>query len=123
MAQWLFFMAGGLTAIWCLVHAFVGGRDIVRPALAPSDLPPIVRDTLYICWHFTTASIALMAILFVWAGVSLNETSASIATTLAAAFSIIGIALVLRQGGRYRDLPQGWLFVPVAVLGGIGLAM
>lgn len=123
MAQWLFFTAGGLTAVWCLVHVFAGGRDVVRPALAPSDLPSIVRDTLYICWHFTTASIALIAFLFVWAGVSLNETSASIATALAAAFSIVGIALVLRQGGRYRDLPQGWLFVPVAILGGLGLAI
>ncbi len=123
MAQWLFFAAGGLSALWLLVHVFLGGRDIVRPALGPSGLSPVVRATLYICWHYTTASIAIMAALFIWAGVSLNVTGAAIASALAAAFSLLGILLVLRQGGRYRDLPQGWLFVPVAVLGGIGLSL
>ena len=121
--DWFFLAAGGLAALWCLVHVVAGGQEIVRPALAPSDLPPIVRDTLYICWHFTTASIALMAFLFVRAGVTMDTTSASIATGLAAMFSLVGILLVLRQRGRYRDLPQGWLFVPVAVLGGIGLSV
>ncbi|KPP85830.1 MAG: hypothetical protein HLUCCA08_18025 [Rhodobacteraceae bacterium HLUCCA08] len=122
MQQWFFFAAGGLSALWLLVHVFLGGRDIVRPALA-SGLSPVVRDTLYICWHFTTASIAMMAALFIWAGMSLNVTGATIASVLAAAFSLVGIVLVLRQGGRYRDLPQGWLFVPVALLGGIGLSL
>jgi hypothetical protein len=82
-----------------------------------------VRDTLYICWHYTTVSIAMIAALFIWAGVSLNMMAAATATALATAFSLVGIALVLRQGARYRDLPQGWLFVPVAGLGGIGLLL
>ena len=123
MAEWLFFAAGGLSTLWLLVHVIMGGRDIVRPALAPSDLSPVVRDTLYICWHYTTVSIAMMAALFVWAGVSLNMTGATIATALAAGFSLVGIVLARRQGGHFSDLPQGWLFVPVAVLGGIGLVL
>jgi len=123
MAEWSFFAAGGLSTLWLLVHGIMGGRDIVRPALAPSDLSPVVRYTLYICWHYTTVSIAMMAALFVWAGVSLNMTGATIATALAAAFSMVGIVLARRQGGQFRDLPQGWLFVPVAVLGGIGLIL
>jgi hypothetical protein len=36
---------------------------------------------------------------------------------------MVGIVLARRQGGQFRDLPQGWLFVPVAVLGGIGLIL
>jgi hypothetical protein len=123
MAEWPFFAAGGLSTLWLLVHGIMGGRDIVRPALAPSDLSPVVRYTLYICWHYTTVSIAMMAALFVWAGVSLNMTGATIATALAAAFSMVGIVLARRQGGQFRDLPQGWLFGPVAVLGGIGLIL
>ena len=123
MAEWLFFAAGGLSTLWLLVHVIMGGRDIVRPALAPSDLSPVVRDTLYICWHYTTVSIAMMAALFVWAGVSLNMTGATIATALAAGFSLVGIVLARRQGSQFSDLPQGWLFVPVAVLGGIGLIL
>jgi uncharacterized membrane protein len=65
----------------------------------------------------------MMAALFVWAGVSLNMTGATIATALAAGFSLVGIVLARRQGGQFSDLPQGWLFVPVAVLGGIGLVL
>jgi hypothetical protein len=101
----------------------MGGKEIMRPALGPSGLSPVVRDTLYICWHYTTVSIAMIAALFIWAGVSLNMMAAATATALATAFSLVGIALVLRQGARYRDLPQGWLFVPVAGLGGIGLLL
>ena len=123
MAHWLFFAAGGLSALWLLVHVIMGGKEIMRPALGPSGLSPVVRDTLYICWHYTTVSIAMIAALFIWAGVSLNMTAAATATALATAFSLVGIGLVLRQGGRYRDLPQGWLFVPVAGLGGIGLLL
>lgn len=123
MGHWFFFAAGGLAALWGAVHVVAGGRDILVPALGPSGLPPVVRDTLYVCWHFTTAAIALMALLFVWSGLSSDLTGAWFGTALALAFAAIGIGLVRRQRGRYRDLPQGWLFVPVALLGGLGLAV
>ena len=43
------------------------------------------------------------------------------ATLLATAFAIVGIGLTFRPGARHRDVPQGWLFVPVAALGVAGL--
>lgn len=121
MEHWTFFAAAGLAALWLVIHLFAGGRDTARPLLDSVELSPVVRDTLYICWHFVTVSLALMAGLFVWAGLSGQTAPALAATALAAAFSLVGIGLVLRQGSNHLQVPQGWLFVPVAGLGCAGL--
>ncbi|ROT97745.1 hypothetical protein [Histidinibacterium lentulum] len=121
MGHWWFLGAGALSAVWLLVHAFAGGRDTVRPLLEGGGLPPVVRDTLYVCWHFTSVALAMMAGLFLRAGLAGDVTAAVAATILAGAFALVGIALVLRQGASHLQVPQGWLFVPVAVLGAVGL--
>lgn len=121
MDNWAFFAAAGLAALWLVIHLFAGGRDTARPLLDCTELSPVVRDTLYICWHFVTASLALMAGLFVWAGLSGQNAPALAATALAASFSFVGIGLALRQRANLLEVPQGWLFVPVAGLGCAGL--
>jgi len=121
MEQWAFFAAAGLATLWLVGHVFAGGRDTVRPLLESAELSPVVRDTLYVCWHFTTVSLALMAGLFVWAGLSGQAAAGVTATVMAAAFSLVGIGLALRQGANHLQVPQGWLFVPVTGLGCAGL--
>ncbi|MDX8348072.1 hypothetical protein SLH49_08740 [Cognatiyoonia sp. IB215446] len=112
--------AGFLSSIWLAVHLFVGGRQIATPLLA-SDLAPLVRQTQYLCWHFTSVAIAAMAVLNLWAVITDDPAFALAAFLLAVGFATVGIGLVLRLGARHLDLPQGWLFVPVALLGGLGL--
>lgn len=121
MTQWYFFASGGLSILWLAVHLFAGGKDIVRPLRDGSELPPMVRDTLYICWHFTSLSLAIMAALFLWTGATGNAAAGGLATIMAAGFAMIGIGLAIRQGANHLEVPQGWLFVPVASLGCIGL--
>jgi hypothetical protein len=121
MVQWVYLGAGALAAIWLLLHVIAGGRDVVRPLRDSTSIPPVVRDTLYVCWHFTSVSLVVMAGLFGWAGLVGDDTAAVVATAMAAAFALVGIGLALRQGSSHLQVPQGWLFVPVAALGGIGL--
>jgi hypothetical protein len=116
-----FFVAAGLSASWAALHVFAGGREVARPLLAASDLAPVVRDTQYLCWHFTSWSIACMVGFFAWAAAANNTGLAVAGTILAAGFALIGIGLVIKIGGRHWRLPQGWLFAPVAGLGVAGL--
>ncbi len=117
MTDPFFGAAGTLTAIWLLVHLFIGGREIVRPFIRDSALTPTARDTLYQCWHFTTAAIACMAAFFLLASVSDERVFATCATLLAGSYFLSGVGLVTSLGESHARLPQGWLFLPVTALG------
>jgi hypothetical protein len=118
-----FWAAAGVATLWFSVHLFAGGREVARPLLAASDLAPVARDTQYLCWHFTSLAIACMAGFFAWAAAS-GETAFAVAgTILAAGFVLVGVSLVIGIQGRHIDLPQGWLFLPVAALGIAGLIL
>lgn len=112
-----FFAAAGLSALWAGVHLVLGGRQVAGPLRATSDaaLDPMARDTAWLCWHFVTGALILMALLFL--GAALGGATGLSATALAATFALAGLILPPLMGQSYRVLPQGWLFVPVAALG------
>ncbi len=123
MESTLFASAGCLAAIWLAVHTFVGGRQIARPLVASTELPPVVRHTQYLCWHFTTVAIACMATLFGIAALTGIKAYAGSATLLATGFFVVGVGLVIALEEMHMRLPQGWLFLPVAGLGLAGLSL
>ena len=118
-----FAFAAFLAGLWLTVHLVLGGREIAKPLRHSVELSPVVRDTQYLCWHFTSCGIAVMAACFGVAAWTSNPTLAWPATALAASFAVTGIGLVSHIGQSHMRLPQGWLFVPVALLGGIGIAV
>lgn len=121
MREIVFALAGVLSLMWCVVHVVVGGREVARALRNSPHLDPTVRDTQYLCWHFTTVSIAAIAVFFTLALVQQENQYAIAGTILASGFSIVGIGLVFAIRQRQFALPQGWLFVPVAGLGAAGL--
>lgn len=106
-----------LSITWLCVHLVLGGRDVLIPLLNTPNLDPVVRDTLYLCWHFVSATIAIMAGLFVWGSTSRNAAPVLAASIIAAGFAVTGITLVAVKGASHLQVPQGWLFLPVACLG------
>jgi hypothetical protein len=120
--QILFGIAGGISSLWLVVHIFLGGKDVERP-LRASALDPILRDTLHVCWHCVTATVAIMAALFLFSVASARSDFAMAGTALAWGYTMVGVGLVPAVGASYRDLPQGWLFLPIALLGTAGLAV
>lgn len=121
MNSLFFASAGGLAAIWLTVHLFLGGREIARPLIHATALDPLVRHTQYLCWHFTSVAIACMSAFFVWAAVSGDQIIAIAGIALALGFFVVGVGLVMSMQEDHRKLPQGWLFLPVALLGILGL--
>lgn len=121
MQTLLFSGAGGLAAIWLVLHLFTGGPQIARPLMNAMTLEPVARHTMYLCWHFTSAAIACMSVFFGWAAIEGDMSFAIAGTALASGFCVVGIGLVLLMKEKHAELPQGWLFLPVAALGFMGL--
>jgi len=121
MQALLFSSASVLSFIWFLVHFLVGGKEVARPLLADQHLTDTVQQTLYLCWHLVSASIAAMAVFFglaVWLQAPSYAVSGLL---LAVGFVTVGVTIVPLQAWRYRTIPQGWLFVPVAAMGAASL--
>ena len=117
MTSIVFWSASALASVWLVVHLFIGGRQIARPLIDTSELSSIVKHTQYLCWHFTTVAIAGMATFFGLAALSGIVAYATSATALAFGFFLVGVGLTVSLGESHARLPQGWLFLPVAVLG------
>lgn len=115
--QILFGIAGSVATLWFIVHLFLGGKEVIVPMRADPHLDPVVRDTLYVGWHYISVSVAAMAALFFIAIFTARADLAMAGTALAWGFTLVGIGQVPAIGARYRDLPQGWLFLPIALLG------
>jgi hypothetical protein len=120
--QILFGIAGAISGLWLVVHILLGGKDVERP-LRASALDPVLRDTLHVCWHCVTVTVAIMAALFLFSVVSARSDFAMAGTALAWGYTVVGIGLVPAVGASFRDLPQGWLFLPIALLGTVGFAI
>ena len=121
MGSLYFWLAGASSAVWFAVHFFIGGRDIARPLMQARAIDPVVRHTQYLCWHFTSVTIATMAGFFFWSAYSEISAFAAAATVLALGFVVVGVGLVIGLKESHFKLPQGWLFLPVAGLGLFGL--
>ena len=116
-----FCLAGLLALVWLVVHLSVGGREVARPLRNAVELEPLVRDVQYLCWHFTSVSIAAISSFF-WLAILLEEHAYAVAgTLLASGFSLVGIGVIEAIGQKHTRAPQGWLFVPIALLGAWGL--
>lgn len=121
MSEWFFLGAGGIGALWLAVHLVWGGRDVAQPFLKVAGMDPVVRETQYMCWHFTSVAIGCIAIFLIAAALTGMSGLAVAGTILAAGFAVVGVGMVVARGNRHRDMPQGWLFVPIAILGVTGL--
>lgn len=110
------YVAAALTLIWALVHAFVGGPETATPLLG-SDLPEVARGTGWLVWHFLTGLMLVMSGMLAWGTRARNAALLWAGSAQAAMLALLGIVLVPVIGMSYGLLPQGWLFVPVALLG------
>ena len=121
MSTPLLLCAAGLSLAWFLLHFLAGGRLVARPLRDHPGLDHTVMATMWMCWHMVTALLLLMALFFLAAVIWDNRGLAIAGTACAAAFTLAGIAAAPVLGTRYKVIPQGWLFVPVAALGLLAL--
>ena len=120
----LLLMAG----IWCAItwgiHTFAGGRAIARPLLAAGDLRDTPKYTQFYCWHIVTILLAVMAGGLVYAAfVPGSEDLALLVIGLALALAVWGLVLPKAVGQSFGEMPQGFLLLPIGLLGLAGLAL
>lgn len=113
IALWI---AAALSAPWCLVHLFIGGRQVAGP-FRRSDLPPLVRAAAWLCWHLTSVTIMAMSACFAGAAMTGLPGHALAGTLLAAPFSAVGFLTPPIMGVSFLQAPQGFLILPIAVTG------
>lgn len=107
-----------IAALIAMIHVVAGGREIAQPLLRQSALSPSVTLTHYYCWHMATISLAGLAGCYLYAAVSEDgRILATFATSIALAFCIWGLVLVLWRGQRHRDMPQWILFLGLTASG------
>lgn len=121
MDPW-FTAAGAASAATLTIHVFLGGPSVAAPLLAAKDLEPVAKYVNYYCWHLVTICLGVMAIAFFWAGAAANAWEVGvIATVMAGGFALWGLLVVIQKQQRYREMPQGWLFLPITVAGIVGV--
>ena len=120
----LLFAAGIWCAITWALHTFAGGRSIAKPLLAAGDLKDTPKYTQFYCWHIVTILLAAMAGGLVYAAfVPGSEDLALLLSVLAFALGAWGLVLPKAVGQSFSQMPQGFLLLPIGLLGLAGLAL
>lgn len=117
----LFAAAAILSFAVFLVHTFAGGRAIATPLLKARDLHQVPKLTTYYCWHLVTIVLAVISGMFLLATLRPDSLDVAwIATLLTGTFCLFGLVLPIWHRQSYKHMPQGWLFLPIVVLGVAG---
>ena len=113
-----FLLPAVVAGLIAAIHCVAGGRAIARPLLQQDTLPPVVTLTHYYCWHLVTITLLGLAGAFGYASLAADGwVLAVFATVVAGLFAVWGLALVLWQAQRHRNMPQWLLFAVLAVSG------
>lgn len=114
--------AGGLSVLIGFIHIFGGGPTVAKPLLDAKDIEPTAKYVNYYCWHLVTIGIFLMALLLLWPGAfNGSQDLAIVGSIMAGLYTIWGLALPKMVGQSYLQMPQGWFFLPVALLSVVGI--
>ncbi|MEO1273683.1 MAG: hypothetical protein AAFX99_36830 [Myxococcota bacterium] len=105
------------------IHLVEGGRTVLKP-MREAQFDPLAQATLVVCWHTITALLTLMG-LGLLACAYTPESSWVMPIVLAVTLlNAIFAVLFLGFGaalGRVWELGQWMLFVPLVVLGLVGV--
>lgn len=122
MNYW-FLAAAVLSALTCVVHVILGGRESVRPLFAATHFDHVAKFTNYYCWHLVTIAIAALAVMFAMAARSgASDDLAVAASAVALMFALWSCGMIMRHRLHPLQFPQWALFLPIACLGFVGVA-
>lgn len=114
----MFAIASILATAVFLLHTFLGGRTIAKPLLETPGLHPVPKLTSYYCWHIVTITLAVLSGMFAYAAVFEGGKDIGwTATLLTIGYCGLGLAVPVLNKQKFSHMPQGWLFLPIAILG------
>lgn len=119
----IYLLATGVLSGFCaLLHIFGGGKTVAAPLLAAQDIEQSPKYVNYYCWHLVTFNLAMMAVLFILvARDPSNEILGLLAVAQAGFYFLWGVLLPVWKKLPFKDVPQGWFFLPIFVVGILGL--
>lgn len=117
-----FLAAAAIAVLTCVIHVWLGGREVAQPLLASGGLGKVPKFTNYYCWHLVTIVLAGLALAFslvAWhAG---SRDLGAFATGCAGLFALWSLAMIRHFRLRPAHFPQWALFIPMAACGALGL--
>jgi len=117
---WLY-AASVLSGMTALLHIFGGGKSTAKPLLE-SSLDDEAKYTNYYCWHIVTIIIITMAVCFFLAARSERFLELGmLSSVLSIAFGLWSCLLIYIKKLKPFGLPQWLIFLPIGLLGAIGL--
>ena len=106
----------------CLLHLFAGGKIAARPLLADEKFNHIAKYTLWYAWHTVTLALFGVGVMLLVAAFAPQQTALAIAAVLlVASVFLLSLAMIIKFRLKFFQFPQWLLFLPVLVLGIIGL--
>lgn len=121
MVFWAIYAAAALSALWFVIHTFVGGRQVALVIRSDTTLDPMVRTVAWMVWHMVTVTLLFMAGIFAAAGLSASRELLGAGTILAGLMAAAGIFAPYALKHPFSSVPQGFLFLPVVALGAFGM--
>ena len=116
------FSAAVASLMTCLVHLFWGGHDVAKPLLNAPDIQEMPKLTVYYCWHITTILLFVMTCAYVYVALLQFDMPLTVTVTgIAGACALLNMGLIIARKLKPLDYPQWMFFIPITLLGALGL--
>jgi hypothetical protein len=120
--NWFLFAAAVVSLITFLAHLFWGGREVAKPLLNTLEIQEAVKLTTYYCWHIVTILLFVMTCVYAYVALLQVDIPLTITVTIVAgACALLNIGFIIIRKLKPLDYPQWVFFVPITLLGGLGL--
>jgi len=114
----LFWAAAAFSLATFAVHTFRGGVVVARPLLADTSLPPASKWLNYYCWHIATITLLFTAGGFAFSAMNPDKPEiAAFVTALAAALSVLSVAVAMKARINPLRFPSTWMLATIAAIG------
>lgn len=111
----LMIASASIMFVTTLIHAFLGGPEILAPARA-SSLSPIVISVLSVVWHETTVPLAVMAVGTYWVAYYPNPPLEYVLIAIQLGFVLLFLGFGVTDLGGIWLMPQWILFTAASAL-------
>ncbi len=115
-----------ISALICFMgalgHAIQGGRVMVDPLLHNEHVALAHSSMIWMVWHVVSVTFLCMAYFYFYGGLKKQRTLIHAANILTVAIGLVGLLAPLYLQVGYTILPNGLVFIPIALFGFLSLS-
>jgi hypothetical protein len=114
-------IAAGVAAFVCAVHAIAGAKDTATPIGLSRDLDETAKHTALLVWHLMTVSLAQLSALFAAAAYWDSAPLGIAATLFSLSYAVTAVVYPTLAKVSFKILPQATMFAGLTLLGTLGV--